>query len=122
VSLTYADIQRKLEEIETKIAEHEKEWAEAAGKAVKFKGLYDKEEAIAFVKATGIERERRAKALSATVDSGTYEQHITWGEKAKAAQSLASSLETRASILQSLMKGTTREAPQTGPQPSWSRP
>ena len=117
---TYAEILEGLAEIQKRLAENETEWGNVAGEAVAAKYAYDREYAVAFVRATGTVDQRKNKAIAATVDSGTYERLETAKQQEAVMRQVSDSLGKQLSSLQSQLKAMTREAPQTGPQPSWS--
>lgn len=110
--MTYADVQKRLEDIEADLQKRETALEDAARKWFVAKRDREKARAIAFLSADGTVAERSAKAdLETTVVGKEAEAEF------EALRAVVRVLETRASIGQSLLRSMTRE---TGPQPQWS--
>lgn len=110
--MTYAEVQRRLEDIEADLQKREVALEDAARKWFIAKRDREKARAVAFLSAEGTIAERSAKAdLETTVVGKEAEAEF------EALRAVVRVLETRASIGQSLLRSMTREA---GPQPQWS--
>ena len=110
--MTYADVQQRLQDIEADLQKREAALEDAARKWFIAKRDREKARAVAFLAAEGTVAERAAKADLETATDGK-EAEAEW----EALKAVVRTLETRASIGQSLLRSMTREA---GPQPAWS--
>lgn len=99
-------VMRRLEEIEADLALKQNELEDAAMAMARAKRDHEREYAMAFVATEGTQEERKAKARLALKQDAHYAEALGRWEGIKA---VVRTLETRASIGQSVLRAQTRE-------------
>jgi hypothetical protein len=126
VSLTYEQIQARLEQIEDDLGHRQFEFEQAAEEKHKLARDYELRYARALVAAQGDSlKERQAAALLAiaAADDDIYQRHLEAEGKYEGLKAVVRVLEQRATIGMSLLKAHTRETPNLpspAPVPEWS--
>ena len=118
--MTYAQIISRLEEIEEALAVLDQEQDHPAAAYFRAKRDWEHEWAKTYLRQEGTVDERRNRTIIALYSSPAYKALVTAEASYEAHKAKQRTLETRASIGQSLLRAATREAPQNGPQPAWS--
>lgn len=119
--MTYAEIVTRLEEIEEALAELDQEHDHPAAEFFRAKRDFEFAWAQTYLKQEGTVEERKQRTIIALYRSEDYKRYVTAEARYEAHRARGRTLETRASIGQSLLRAATREAPQGGPQPEWHR-
>jgi hypothetical protein len=120
--LTYAEILERLGNIESELGERSATGDKAAQDYYDTKRDFEVAWAKHYLGTSGTVEERKQQTIMALWRSDEYTEHVKAQASYEGWKAATRVLESRASILQSLLKSVTREAPQTGPQPQWSRP
>lgn len=118
--MTHDDIVTRLEEIEEALAQLDQEQNHPA--AAYFRAKRDWELAFAreYVRHEGLTVEERKNVTILELYKGqAYKDFISAEASYEAHKAKTRTLETRASIGQSLLRASTREGFQSGPQPAW---
>lgn len=123
MSLTHAQITERLEQIEADLAERQPDYESAAEDV--HRASRDMELRLARGKATSqatTETAKKEEALLAisTAADNLYCEHVEALARYEGLRAAVKVLEQRAMIGMALLKASTREAPQTGAQPTWS--
>lgn len=109
-SLTYAQVRDRLEEIDRDLAQRQPEFEENARTYFKAKRDWEAALASAYVKAEGKnQEERRARALLSLMRDPAYKALVIAEADYEATKGVMRTLETRASIGQSLLRVTAQE-------------
>lgn len=127
MSLSYEQIQARLEQIEDDLGHRQFEFEQAAEEKHKLARDYELRYARALVAADGDTlKERQAQALigMAAADDSIYQRHLEAEGKYEGLKAVVRVLETRSTIGMSLLKAHTREVPNlppsSAPRPEWS--
>lgn len=115
--MTYEQVQARLTAIEEDLANLDTSKAEDFFRA---KREYEKAWAEAYIATEGTVDERRNRTILELYDSAVYTDLVVAEAGYEGMRAKSRVLEARASIGQSLLRAMTREAPQSGVQPSWT--
>lgn len=116
----YSEVNARLMAIERELEEKSSGWEDYEEELIRAQAEADKEEAKALLGTDrGNAEGRKADALLTTVKSGKYDRLVEAKVKREVARKRESTLDKRASILQSRLRAMTREASQSGQQPAW---
>lgn len=118
--MTYDQIVTRLEEIEEALAVLDHETDHPAAAFFRAKRDWEFAWAQTYLKQEGTVEERKQRTIIAMYPSEDYKRFVVAEARYEAHKARTRTLETRASIGQSLLRASTREAPQNGSQPSWS--
>lgn len=118
--VTYDQIVTRLEEIEEALAGLDQERDHPAAEFFRAKRDFEFAWAQVYLRQEGTVEERKQRTVLALYRSEDYKRYVSAEALYEAHKARARTLETRASIGQSLLRAATREAPQHGPQPAWS--
>ena len=117
--MTYAEIITRLEQIEEALAHLDVETDHPAAAYYRARRDYEYAWAQCYLKQEGTVDERKSRTIIALYSSKDYKAFVTAEATYEAHKAKTRTLDTRASIGQSLLRAATREAPQHGPQPQW---
>lgn len=118
--MTYDDIISRLEKIEEALAELDQEDNHPAAEFFRAKWDYKFAWAQAYLKTEGTVAERENLTIIAMYPSDDYKRYVAAQARYEAHKARTTTLCERAKIGQSLLKASTREAPQVGEQPAWT--
>jgi hypothetical protein len=119
-ALTYVQILERLGTIESELGNRAADGDEAAQSYYDTKRDFELAWAQKYMQVQGTVEERKQKTIQALWKSDDYVKYVKAQGDYEGWKAATRVLETRASILQSLLKAVTAEAKQTGPQPQWS--
>ena len=114
--MTYAQVLDRLTEIEGDLSRLE----DHADSYFRAKRDWELAWAKTYMQTEGTVEERRQQTLLNLATSESYKKFIVAEAGYEGWKAAYRTLDTRASIGQSLLKAMTREAPQNGRQPEWS--
>lgn len=118
--MTYETIVARLEQIEVDLAERQARGERSAEDFHRAKRDWEEAHAQTYMKMDGAPTERKQATLLALCKGDTYKRLIVAEAAYEGWRAAMRTLEARSMIGMALLKAATREAPQGGPQPSWS--
>jgi len=123
VSLSYVEVTGRLEAIEDDLAKRQDEWEKAVDDFARVTGEWKLRYARTYLQTEGTvkEREQQTVVTIAAAPDDLYDRYTDAEARVATRRSVYEVLDKRASVNQSLLKAMTREAPQTGVQPGWTK-
>lgn len=118
--MDYHRCQQRLIEIENQIELGQGDGEEAVREYYEAKAEHEYQWARTYMQQEGTVEERRQKTILTLYRSEAYKRFVSAEAQYHGWKAVARTSETRASILQSLLRAHTREAQQGGEQPQWS--
>lgn len=118
--MTHAEILDRLEGIERALAARQTRGEESAANYHRAKRDYEEEYAKTYVATDGAPTERKQQTLLKLMPSDAYKRLVVAEAEYEGWRAAMRTLEARSMIGMALLKASTREAPQHGPQPAWS--
>jgi hypothetical protein len=121
MSWSHAEIVDRLEQIERGFAEQESKGEKAAADFFTTKRAFEEQYALTYMATEGQATERKQATLLSLMRHPAYKAHVVAEAAYEAHRAAMRTLEARSMIGMALLKASSREAPQSGPQPAWSR-
>lgn len=118
--MTHDQIVTRLEAIEADLEKRQSTGEDSAADYHRAKRDYEEVFAKTYILTEGAPTERKQATLLKLMPDDAYKRLVVAEASYEGWRAAMRTLEARSMIGMALLKASTREAPQTGPQPQWS--